>query len=366
PKHHLRLATRKIPSQRYKRSATIAESTRTAFYYAMNLKADEKVYHEHGRFTRPESTFRNFVSKDANSQFPAEAGRYALYVTPGCPWAHRTLIVRLLKGLESIIDVYEVHMTMGPDGWYFSGEDGSLTEDPLHGFKTLKQLYLKADPAYTGRYTVPVLWDKKADVLVNNESSEIIRMMYTEFDHLLPEQLREVSRPGGGLYPEHLRDDIDAINDWVYHTVNNGVYKAGFARTQESYDEHVHALFASLDRLEALLAIHGQQFLLGSQLTEADVRLYTTLARFDVAYHGVFMCNLKSVRHDYPQLHAWLRRLYWDGDEGGSLRGAFYRTTAPYIGRYVLGYAHARRMIMFGEGAPLVVPAGPAVLMETL
>ncbi|KND94711.1 Glutathione S-transferase omega-like 2 [Tolypocladium ophioglossoides CBS 100239] len=332
----------------------------------MSLKADEKVYHKNGRFTRPDSTFRNFVSKDANSQFPAEAGRYALYISPGCPWAHRTLIVRLLKGLESIIDVYQVHMTMGPDGWYFSGEDGSLPEDPLHGFKTLKELYLKADPAYTGRYTVPVLWDKKADVLVNNESSEIIRMLYSEFDHLLPEPLREVNRPGGGLYPEHLRGEIDAINDWVYHTVNNGVYKAGFSRTQESYDEHVHTLFASLDRLEAQLAAHGKPFLLGSQLTEADVRLYTTLARFDVAYHTVFMCNLKSVRHDYPRLHAWLRRLYWDGDEGGALRGAFYRTTAPYIGRYAFGYAHSRRKIVLGEGTPLVVPAGPAVLMEPL
>ena len=274
--------------------------------------------------------------------------------------------MRLLKGLESIIDVYLLHMIMGPDGWYFSGEGGSLSEDPLHGFKKLKQLYLKADPDYTGRYTVPVLWDKKADVLVNNESSEIIRMLYAEFDHLLPEHQREANRPGGGLYPEALRGEIDALNDWVYNTVNNGVYKAGFARTQDSYDEHVRTLFASLDRLEAQLAGHGKPFLLGAHLTEADVRLYTTLARFDVAYHSVFMCNLKSVRHDYPRLHAWLRRLYWDKDESGAVRAAFHRTTAPYIGRYAFAYAHARRKIVFGEEAPLLVPAGPAVLMEAL
>ncbi|KAL3952445.1 hypothetical protein ACCO45_012388 [Purpureocillium lilacinum] len=292
-----------------------------------------------------DSTFRNFVSNQPGAQFPAEAGRYALYVSPGCPWAHRTLIVRLLKGLESIIDVYQI---------------------PSTASKTLRELYLKADPNYSGRYTVPVLWDKKADVLVNNESSEIIRMFYSEFDHLLPEPLREVNRPGDGLYPEALRSEIDELNDWVYNTVNNGVYKSGFAKSQESYNENVHALFQSLDRLEAKLQAHGKRFLLGDHITEVDVRLYTTLARFDVAYFTVFMCNLKSIRHDYPALHLWLRRLYWDQDVDGALRAAFYRTTQPYISQYALGYAHSRRKIVLGDATPLVVPAGPAVLMEPL
>lgn len=280
--------------------------------------------------------------------------------------AHRTLIVRLLKGLEDIVDVYFVHFTLGPDGWHFSGEGGSLSEDPLHGFKKLKELYFKADPEYSGRYTVPVLWDKKTDTFVNNESSDIIRMFYTEFDDLIPEHLREINRPGGGLYPDNLRNEIDTMNDWVYSTVNNGVYKVGFAKTQESYDENIAPLFASLDRLEAQLASHKQRYLLGAHLTEVDVRLFTTLARFDVAYYSVMMCNLRSIRHDYPALHLWLRRLYWDQDEKGPLRAAFWKTTEPYIGRYALGYADSRVKVVLGGNAPVIVPAGPAVLMEEL
>ncbi|CAI4212037.1 unnamed protein product [Parascedosporium putredinis] len=197
----------------------------------------------------------------------------------------------------------------------------------------ISALYHHADPEFSGRFTVPVLWDKKLDTIVNNESSEIIRMLYSEFDHLLPPELREENRPGGGLYPSQLRSQIDDINDWVYHTVNNGVYKTGFATTQESYEENLFPLFKSLDRLEDILG-HGKKYLLGDHITEADVRLYTTLVRFDVAYHPVFLCNLKSVRHDYPRLNLWLRRLYWD--EGDETRGAFtrprsliYDTTVP-------------------------------------
>lgn len=273
--------------------------------------------------------------------------------------------MRHLKGLESIIDLYQLHIVMGPEGWYFSGENGSLTSDPLHGFTKIKDLYLKADPSYTGRYTVPVLWDKKTDVLVNNESSEIIRMLYTEFDDLIPEKLREVNHPAGGFYPEALRGEIDDLNSWVYDTVNNGVYKSGFATAQESYEENVTKLFSSLDRLEEQLS-HGKKYLLGDSLTDADIRLYTTLARFDVAYYSVFMCNVKMIRHDYPLLHSWLRRLYWDGDENGQFRGAFYRTTEPWLAHYAYGYAHSRWKIVNQESGSLVVPLGPAVKMLPL
>lgn len=282
--------------------------------------------------------------------------------TSNTPQAHRTLITRILKGLESIIDVYQVHFTMGPEGWYFSGEGGSLPRDPLYGFTKLKQLYEKADPGYVGRYTVPALWDKKEGTMVSNESADIIRMFYTEFDELLPEGLREVNRP---LYPEALRGEIDEMNAWVYDGVNNGVYKTGFAASQEAYDANVRTVFASLDRLEDVLS-HGKRYLLGDRLTEVDIRLYTTLVRFDVAYHPVFLCNLKSIRHDYPRLYMWLRRLYWDRDEQGEARGAFYKTTEPNLGRYGEGYARARHRIVFGREGPLIIPRGPAVLIDTL
>ncbi|XXH06103.1 hypothetical protein Hte_012548 [Hypoxylon texense] len=321
-------------------------------------------YQKDGHFTRPASTFRNFISADPNSQFPAEKGRYALYLSPGCPWAHRTIIVRALKRLEDVIDLYILNPSMGDKGWFFDGARGSLPKDPLYGFTYLRELYHKADPDFRGRFTVPVLWDKKAHTMVNNESSEIIRMLATEFDAFVPAPYREANRPGGGLYPAPLRKDIDELNGWVYDTVNNGVYKCGFAGTQESYDEHVYPLFRSLDRLEAILAGHGKPYLLGDHLTEADVRLYPTVARFDVAYHTVFRCNLKSVRHDYPRLHLWFRRLYWDeGREDTG--GAFHGTTAPWIGRYAEGYARARAGVTKSQG-PVIVPRGPAVLVEPL
>lgn len=284
--------------------------------------------------------------------FPPEAHRYALYISPGCPWAHRTLIVRHLKGLESLVDVHYVSSVMGPDGWFFGGDDG---EDPLHpGFTKLKQVYEHADPAYEGRYTVPVLWDKKKDTIVNNESSEIIRMFYTEFDDLLPEALRESTKEknGGGLFPERLRNEIEEMNEWVYYTVNNGVYKTGFATQQHAYDANVHTLFQSLDRLEGILAAGPGPYLFGPHITEADVRLYTTVIRFDVAYHGVFLCNRKSVRYDYPHLYLWLRRLYWDRDEQGEARGAFYQSTEPFMATYGPGYAAARHKVVFQDQGP--------------
>jgi glutathionyl-hydroquinone reductase len=215
-----------------------------------------------------------------------------------------------MKHLEDVLELCLLG-SMGPKGWEFDGASGSMLEDPLHpGVKTLRELYERVEPGFAGRVTVPMLWDKKTETIVNNESSEIIRMLSSEFDALLHEAYREAQRPGGGFYPEGLRAEIDGINEWVYNTVNNGVYKTGFANTQSAYEENVTGVFASLDRLEAILAGHGKRYLVGDHITEADVRLYTTLARFDVTYHSVFMCNLKSIRHDYPRLHLWLRRLY--------------------------------------------------------
>jgi putative glutathione S-transferase len=261
--------------------------------------------------------------------------------------------------------MYQLHPIKGPDGWHFNGEDDGLSEDPLHGFKTLKQLYHLADPDFSGRYTVPVLWDKKTSTIINNESSEIIRMFYEEFDELLTENLREINKPTGGLYPKNLRQDIDQMNDWVYHTINNGVYKVGYARTQEDYDKNILLLFQSLDRIESILG-DGKKYLFGDHITETDIRLYTTLVRFDVAYHTIFMCNLKSIRHDYPRLYLWLRRLYWDQDEDGEARGSFYLTTSPYIKQYSYGYAVSRRKMVYQNEGPLIIPVGPTVVIDPL
>jgi glutathionyl-hydroquinone reductase len=233
--------------------------------------------------------------------------------------------------LEDIIPLIVVSGELGEKGWTFNGTNGSAEKDPLYGLKYLGELYSKADPSYTGRYTVPVLWDKKKETIVNNESSEIIRMFYTEFDDLLPEELRESSQPGGGYYPEHLREKIDEMNTWVYNTINNGVYKTGFATTQEAYDAHVYPLFESLDRIEEHLGQPGHQpYLFGEQITEADIRLYTTILRFDTAYVPVFRCNIKMIRHDYPRIHKWLRLLYWDESQK-TRGGAFKKTSFPEI-----------------------------------
>ena len=223
-------------------------------------------------------------------------------------------MVRSLKGLDEIIQLITCGFELTKEGWLFTGEHGSMDKDPLYGFTKLSELYYKADPQYEGRFTVPTLWDKKKETIVNNESSEIIRMLFTEFDDLLPEPLRESAHPFGGYYPEKLRPEIDAMNEWVYDTVNNGVYKCGFATTQGAYESHVTPLFDSLDRLEEHLQQPGHSpFLFGKAVTEADIRLYTTLIRFDVAYHNIFKCNLKMIRHDYPALSRWLRTLYWNG-----------------------------------------------------
>ncbi|KAM3420805.1 hypothetical protein BST61_g4050 [Cercospora zeina] len=323
-----------------------------------------------GHFRRKDSAFRDWISKDPNSKYPAESGRYALYMNYGCPWAHRTSIVRALKGLEDHIQMIATDFDLTSNGWTFTGKNGSEGKDPLYGFTGLKQLYVKVDPEYTGRYTVPCLFDKKTETIVSNESSEIIRMFYTEFDHLLPAELREENTEGGGFYPEHLRKEIDEMNEWVYHTVNNGVYKCGFATTQEAYDTNIYPLFSSLDRLESHLSEPSHQpFLFGKHITEADIRLFTTLIRFDAAYHTIFQTNLKSIRHDYPNLSLWLRRLYWDETE--VTRGGVFKQTSNFDA-YRYGYARARgRMLKGGDVSDeelerIVMPRGPKVDINPL
>ena len=221
-----------------------------------------------GHFRRKESQFRNTISK--GGKHPPEKNRYALYLNYGCPWAHRTNIVRSLKGLEDVIQLIVMGIDLGPDGWLFDGKYGSEAVDPLYGVKSTKELYQKADASYHGKYTVPCLWDKQLETVVNNESSEIIRMLYKEFDDFLPEDRKELSRP---LLPERLRHEIEAMNEWVYDTINNGVYKCGFTTSQEAYDKHIYPLFESLDRIEKHLGEPGHgPLLFGDHVTEADIR----------------------------------------------------------------------------------------------
>lgn len=229
-----------------------------------------------------------------------------------------------LKGLTDIIRVVKLDYELGPEGWFFSGRKGTDPVDPINGFKLIREIYKKADPNYNARFTVPCLFDTKLNTVVNNESSEILRMLYTEFDAFIPEDRTEAARP---LFPKHLRKEIEEMNEWVYNDINNGVYKTGFATSQEAYEEHVFPLFASLDRLEKHLSETGHSpYLFGEHITEADIRLFTTIIRFDVAYFTLFRCNIKMIRYDYPNLHAWVRRLYWDtSDETNG--GAFQTTT---------------------------------------
>jgi glutathionyl-hydroquinone reductase len=238
-----------------------------------------------GAFVRPESAFRDRVGAQ-----DVEPGRYHLYVAKSCPWAHRTLVVRALKGLEKALPVFYAGPDMAENGWEFS--DG--------GIRYLHELYARARPGYSGRVTVPVLWDSKAKRIVNNESSEIIRMLNREFDALATRKL-------GDLYPRALTKEIDRVNARVYPTVNNGVYRAGFATAQEKYDEAVSELFATLDWLEKRLA--KRRWLCGARFTEADVRLFTTLVRFDAVYYSHFKCNLRRLI-DYPGLWRYTRRIY--------------------------------------------------------
>ncbi|TPW31709.1 glutathione S-transferase family protein [Martelella alba] len=257
-----------------------------------------------GHFKRENAQFRNWLTADGaagatgKAGFAAEAGRYHLYVSLACPWAHRTLIFRKLKGLEDLIGLSIVDPLMLENGWEFKNRDGG-TDDPINGADFLWQVYKAAADDYTGRVTVPVLWDKKTKTIVSNESAEIIRMFNSAFDGITGNRL--------DFYPQALRSEIDEINALVYDKVNNGVYKSGFATTQAAYEEHVTKLFTALDALEDRLS--KQRYLVGDQITEADWRLFTTLVRFDPVYVGHFKCNLKRIA-DYPALYGYLRELY--------------------------------------------------------
>jgi len=258
-----------------------------------------------GRFERSASQFRHWITADGEAGptgrggFKAAAGRYHLYVSLACPWAHRTLLMRRLKGLEQLIPVSVVHPLMLENGWTFGTDFPGATGDPLYHKAFLYQLYLQADPAYSGRTTVPVLWDKEQGTIVSNESADIIRMFNSAFD--------AVGARAGDYYPVRLRSQIDELNGWIYTQLNNGVYKAGFATTQPAYEQAANEVFIALESLERILA--GHRYLTGNQLTEADVRLWTTLIRFDPVYVTHFKCDRRRIS-DYPHLYGFLRDIY--------------------------------------------------------
>lgn len=276
-------------------------TTSTEFYKPITFDAK-------GTFKRADSQFRNWVTPDGRpgpsgeGGFKAETDRYHLYVSHACPWAHRTIIFRRLKGLDDAITVSVVNADMGQNGWTFHDGPG-VVPDSVNGAELLSQIYYKVEPEYGGRYTVPVLWDKKRGTLVSNESSEIIRMLNSAFDG--------VGASGPDFYPDSLRAGIDEINADIYSSVNNGVYKSGFARTQESYETAAWAVFECLDRLDARLG--SNRYLVGDTITEADWRLFTTLIRFDTVYYSHFKCNIRRIA-DYPHLSGYVRELYqWPG-----------------------------------------------------
>lgn len=294
-----------------------------------------------GRFVRSESQFRNWLTRDGSAGpsgragFRAEPDRYHLYVAFACPWAHRTLIMRELKGLNSMISVSAVNSYMGAEGWTFAPGPETIADD-VNGAQRVYELYVLADANYSGRATVPILWDKRERTIVSNESAEIVRMLNTAFD--------DVGANGNDYYPAELRAEIDELNAFIYPNVNNGVYRAGFATTQEAYEEAVASVFAALDALEQRLAT--RRYLTGPRLTEADIRLVTTLFRFDPVYHGHFKCNVRRVV-DYPNLWAYTRDIY-------QLPGIAATLHVDFIKRHYYG-SHAN------INPSRIVPAGPAL-----
>ncbi len=297
-----------------------------------------------GHFERKETAFRDWVTPDGRpgptgqDGFRAVAGRYHLYVSLACPWAHRTLIMRALKGLQDIIPVSVTHWLMGDQGWTFDAGEG-VVPDPVSNSRYVHEIYARADASYTGRVTVPVLWDNHTQSIVNNESADIIRMFGSAFD--------AAGAKPGDYYPAALRTEIDAVNRRVYETLNNGVYKCGFATTQEAYEAAVTPLFETLDWLEERLTVN--RFLFGDNLTEADIRLFTTLIRFDAVYHGHFKCNIRRIA-DYRNLWAYTRDVY-------QLPGIAPTVDLGHIKRHY--YMSHRRINPTG-----IVPAGPALDLD--
>ncbi|XWX00875.1 hypothetical protein V2A60_008898 [Cordyceps javanica] len=269
-----------------------------------------------GEFKRQVSSFRDHISREAGAKYPPEKDRYHLFVSYACPWAHRTLIARKLKGLDKFITFSVVHWHLGDKGWRFVTKDekepgDNVIPDPIAGheaFTHLREVYYESDADFSGRFTVPVLYDKKTKQIVNNESSEILRIFGSEFDDLLDEEHRGID-----IYPEALRNDIEEAHKWQYDLINNGVYKSGFATTAQAYERNVVALFEALDRVEKHLREQKQgPYYFGQTLTEVDIRLYVTLARFDPVYVQHFKCNIRDIRSGYPAIHAWMRNLYWN------------------------------------------------------
>lgn len=302
-----------------------------------------------GRFVRQNAAWRNWITADGSAGpsggggFKAEAGRYHLYVSYACPWAHRTLIFRKLKGLEDLITVSAVHPDMLNDGWTFETDDRGATGDTLYGLPFARDIYLKADPTTSGRVTVPILWDKQQETIVSNESSEIIRMFNSGFDGITGNTL--------DFWPEEQRKAIEEVNTRVYDTFNNGVYRAGFATTQAAYDEAIGPLFDTLDWMEARLGQH--RYLAGDQITEADWRAFTTLIRFDAVYHTHFKCNRARIV-DYPNLWAYTRELY-------QVAGVAETVNFDHITRHYF-YSHdsinPHRVVPTGPVLDLMAPHG--------
>ena len=296
---------------------------------------------EGGRFVRPRTRFRNWVTRDGSAGpsgsggFAAARGRYHLYVSLACPWAHRTLIMRALKGLEDIVSLSVVHWRMADHGWTFADGPGVIP-DPVLGARYLYEVYLAADSSYSGRVTTPVLWDKRGATIVSNESAEIIRMFNSAFDAV-------GARPAD-YYPAELREEIDALNARIYEAVNDGVYKAGFATTQQAYEAAVGPLFETLDWLEERLRV--RRYLCGARVTEADIRLLTTLLRFDLVYYAHFKCNARRLA-DYPNLSAYARDLY-------QLPGVAATFDAGHTKRH---YYESHRML----NPSGIVPLGPSI-----
>ena len=295
-----------------------------------------------GAFVRPATSFHNWITPDGRpgpsgeGGFPAEAGRYHLYVSHACPWAHRTMIFRALKGLEALIDVSVVHPDMLSDGWTFATDFPGATGDRQFGLPFLRDIYTRAVPDITSRVTVPVLWDKARDTIVSNESSEIIRMFNSAFDGLTGNT--------ADFWPADLRAEIEGVNARIYDGLNNGVYRAGFATTQAAYDTAVASVFDTLDWLEARLA--EKRYLLGTRVTEADWRLFTTLVRFDLVYHLHFKCNRRRLI-DYPNLWAYTRELY-------QMPGAAGTVHAPHFVRHY-HYSHS------GINPHRIIPINPVL-----